>query len=132
MTVLSIAQGFCCIRKFLCGLHVHSYNYYRGDTQLIPSTAQCLLGTWIHFYTGATAYSGAYFGEGSGLIHLSFVKCAGFEYDVIKCETGNVGISSTHSFDVGVKCQPGMLTLLRYFVCVCVRVCLLQQCFCFR
>lgn len=83
--------------------------------------------TWIHFYAGATAYSGAYFGEGSGLIHLSFVKCAGIEYDVIECETQNVGIISTHSFDVGVKCQPGMLTLLRY----CIHV-FITAVICFR
>ena len=33
-------------------------------------------------HTGATAHSDAYFGEGSGLIHLTFVNCSGLEYDV--------------------------------------------------
>ena len=56
---------------------------------------------------GATAHSDAYFGEGSGLIHLTFVKCFGSEYNVTECEMQN-SISSSHSLDVGVKCQPGM------------------------
>ena len=59
--------------------------------------------------TGATAHSGAYFGEGSGLIHLTDVKCSGLEYNVTECETQAVGVNSSHSLDVGVKCQPGML-----------------------
>ena len=61
------------------------------------------------FYIGATAHSDAYFGEGNDLIHLTFVKCFGSEYHVTECETQNVGISSSHSLDAGVKCQPGML-----------------------
>ena len=59
-------------------------------------------------YAGATAHSGAYFGEGSGLIHLTYVKCSGLEYNVTECKTQNVGMSSSHSLDVGVKCQPGI------------------------
>ena len=59
-------------------------------------------------HTGATAHSDSYFGEGSGWIHLSFVQCSGTEYHVTECETQNVEISSSHSLDVGVKCQPGM------------------------
>ena len=58
-------------------------------------------------HTGATAHSDAYFGEGSGLMHLSDVKCSGLEYDVTECETQNVGNNSSHSLDVGVRCQPG-------------------------
>ena len=59
--------------------------------------------------TGATAYTGAYFGEGSGLIHLTSMNCSGFEYDVAECETQkfNVGMNASHSQDVGVKCEPG-------------------------
>ena len=60
---------------------------------------------------GATAYFGAYFGEGSGLIHLTFINCSGSEYNVAECETQkfSVGMNNSHSHDVGVKCQPGML-----------------------
>ena len=73
--------------------------HYTADIQ---NACVCFL------HTGATAHSDAYFGEGSGWIHLSFVKCLGTEYHVTECETQNVGISSSHSLDVGVKCQPGM------------------------
>ena len=65
-------------------------------------------------HTGATEYSGAYFGEGSGLIHLTFVNCSGSEYDLTECVTQN---GSSHSLDVGVKCQPGTL-MLSYMQCV--------------
>ena len=65
-------------------------------------------------YTGATAHSRAYFGDGSGLIHLIFVKCSGSEYNLTECETGNAGTSSSHSLDVGVKCQPGMLAIIKF------------------
>ena len=62
--------------------------------------------------TGATAHSGAYFGVGSDMVHLTFVNCSGSEYDMVECETENVGINSSHSLDVGVKCQPGMLNFI--------------------
>ena len=68
-----------------------------------------MLMTLCSLLTGATAHRDAYFGEGSGLIHLTFVSCSGSEYDIAECETENVGNSSSHSLDVGVKCQPGIL-----------------------
>ena len=55
--------------------------------------------------TGATAHSGAYFGEDNGLIHLTFVKCSGLEYNVTDCETLNISSNFVH---VGAKCQPGI------------------------
>ena len=67
-----------------------------------------------HYSTGATAHSNAYFGEGSGLVHLDSVQCSGLEYSLTDCETMNSGIESSHSLDVGVKCEPGM-----YYIIVC-------------
>ena len=58
-------------------------------------------------YTGATAHSSAYFGEGSGAVHLDSVQCSGSEYNLTECATGNSEDGSDHSQDVGVKCQPG-------------------------
>ena len=69
----------------------------------------CMISHLCALHTGATAHSGAYFGEGSDPIHLSDVKCSGSEYDVAECTTKNAGINSSHSLDVGVKCQPGIL-----------------------
>ena len=55
--------------------------------------------------SGAVQYSDAFFGEGSGPVHLDRVVCAGTEYNLTDCETGwsNGGIG--HSQDIGVKCQ---------------------------
>ena len=59
--------------------------------------------------TGATAHSLAYFGEGSGLIHLNSVECSGLEYSLTDCMVQTNDVSSgEHSLDVGVKCQPGI------------------------
>ena len=74
-----------------------------NKVKVSPVTFLCSL------LTGATAHADAYFGEGSGLIHLTFVKCSGLEYDVTECETQNLESSFSHSLDVGVKCQPGVL-----------------------
>ena len=56
---------------------------------------------------GASPHSNAYFGEGQGPINLDSVVCSGSEYNLTECSIGNSGSSSSHSMDVGVKCQPG-------------------------
>ena len=61
--------------------------------------------------TGATAHSKAYFGEGSGPVHLNSVECSGMEYNLTDCKTMNSGLETSHSLDVGVKCQPGIYTV---------------------
>ena len=60
---------------------------------------------FVHVFAGATGHPGAYFGEGSGPIHLDYVLCSGTEYNLTDCETGNRTRLSSHSEDVGVKCQ---------------------------
>ena len=69
----------------------------------------CTSGAYIDnsFTTGATAHTDAYFGEGSGPIHLDFVQCSGSEYNLTECEIRNNRVQTSHVFDVGVKCQPG-------------------------
>ena len=54
---------------------------------------------------GALQQTGAYFGEGSGPIHLDYVLCSGTEYNLTDCQIGNRTRQSSHSEDVGVKCQ---------------------------
>ena len=63
--------------------------------------------------TGATGQPGAYFGQGSGPIHLDYVLCSGTEYKLTDCETGNRTRLSSHSEDVGVKCQTSKIMGLR-------------------
>ena len=55
--------------------------------------------------SGADQYSDAYFGEGSGPIHLDRVVCEGTEYNLTDCKTGLSDRENDHSQDVGVKCQ---------------------------
>ena len=54
---------------------------------------------------GALQQNNAYFGEGSGPIHLDYVLCSGTEYILTDCRIGNRTRQSSHSEDVGVKCQ---------------------------
>lgn len=58
-------------------------------------------------HSGAVPQSGAYFGEGSGSIHLDEVTCIGTEYNLTECQTSNNSRQTSHSDDVGVQCQPG-------------------------
>ena len=58
---------------------------------------------------GATGHSGAYFGEGRGPVNLDSVQCTGSEYSLTDCEIEESGRRTTHSLDVGVKCQPGTI-----------------------
>ena len=56
---------------------------------------------------GATAYSNAYFGQGSGSIILDNVICTGSELTLADCSHLGIGItrSCSHSEDAGVTCS---------------------------
>ena len=79
----------------------------------------------FHLYTfaGATAHSRAYFGEGKGLVNLDLVNCTGKEYILTDCEIGSSESGTSHSLDVGVKCQPGSYLIIRYcfYVYACIK-----------
>ena len=63
---------------------------------------------------GATAQSRAYFGEGKGPVNLDLVECSGSEYNLTECDVQNTGSTTSHSLDVGVKCQPGLILTVSY------------------
>ena len=57
------------------------------------------------FQTDATAYSNAYFGQGSGAVVLDDVQCTGTEETLVDCPYSNSTLDCTHSDDAGVRCQ---------------------------
>ena len=52
----------------------------------------------------ATAISNAFYGQGSGLIHLDDVACTGTETNVLQCRYDSVTSDCGHSEDAGVQC----------------------------
>ena len=67
----------------------------------------------LGFGSSATAYYGAYFGQGSGSILLDDVTCTGYEATLSNC--GHLGVGTIrncdHSEDAGVRCYPpGFIT----------------------
>ena len=63
---------------------------------------------------GATAYSNAYYGKGSGPILLDNVTCTGGELTLASCSHLGIGVtrSCSHSEDAGVRCyQQGYIWL---------------------
>ena len=61
----------------------------------------------LGFRTYGTAYSNAYFGQGSGPILLDGVTCTGSETTLSNCSHLGVGVtrSCSHSEDAGVRCS---------------------------
>ena len=53
----------------------------------------------------AIAYSGAFFGAGSGPIHLDDVRCIGSEAALINCTYDPSTVDCSHFEDAGVQCQ---------------------------
>ena len=61
----------------------------------------------LGFGSSGTAYSNAYFGQGSGPILLDNVACNGSEFTLAMCRHLGVGIvrSCSHYEDAGVRCS---------------------------
>ena len=86
---------------------------------VLKSTKLLVVRIWVavynfHFLTGATAYSQAYFGHGSGPILLDNVRCTGRESRLLDCSKyGGVGFHDcSHREDAGVRCNGTTYLLL--------------------
>ena len=67
-----------------------------------------ILMLFVLFYTiliDAVAVSGAFFGLGSGPIHMDEVSCDGSETTLLQCNH-TTSHDCTHSEDAGVRCIP--------------------------
>ena len=62
------------------------------------------------FFTGAV--STAYFGQGTGPIHIYNVGCSGSESVLVQCNHLTRNIICGHADDAGVRCTP-LGTLIR-------------------
>ena len=59
------------------------------------------------FMIGVVHRCCAYYGEGSGTIHIREVVCHGSETSITKCDYLNNTVRTSHAQDVGVECQQG-------------------------
>ena len=57
------------------------------------------------YFTDATAYSSARFGQGTGPIHLDNVACTGTEDALVHCAYVSDSSDCFHFEDAGVLCQ---------------------------
>lgn len=55
--------------------------------------------------TGASAFSSATFGAGTGPIFLDQVACSGTESNLLECTSSSQTTSCQHSDDAGVRCN---------------------------
>ena len=66
---------------------------------------------------GARAYLSAYFGQGVGDIHMTYVRCTGTESRLLSCSYSTPSrYSCSHYEDAGVRC-PGMM----HSQCFCIQ-----------
>ena len=69
--------------------------------------------------------SSAYFGQGTGPIHLGNVQCSGSEANLLQCSHSSGYFYCWHSKDPGIKC-PGIdskMTISSVCMLVCVHTC---------
>ena len=68
----------------------------------------------ILLFSGAMAYSDAFFGQGSGPIYFNNFACIGSESSLVNCTNSGVNVITGcrgHLDDAGVRCAQGMTLL---------------------
>ena len=60
---------------------------------------------WFNSTIGATAFSNAFFGQGTGRILLDNLGCVGTETRLVDCPHNGIGIENcVHAEDAGLRC----------------------------
>lgn len=77
-----------------------------GKTRLLLSHSGTSMLSPLLSTAGSTAYSLAYFGQGSGTIYLDNVACTGSESRLIDCSYDSDTTDCGHHEDAGVRCLP--------------------------
>lgn len=56
---------------------------------------------------GGVYLTGAYFGRGTGIIHLDEVRCSGSESSLLSCPHSGIDVINfcNHAEDAGVRCS---------------------------
>lgn len=69
--------------------------------------AKNLDASLIFVLIDATPLANAFFGQGSGVIHMDSVECRGTERRLVDCTYRAADAYDYHSEDVGVRCLVG-------------------------
>ena len=81
----------------------------------------------IKYYciTGSVTYTTAtQFGQGTGPILMSVVRCSGQESNLLDCPYRRFPYSTcSHSFDVGVKCEGKLYYSSKYYITLILAPC---------
>lgn len=81
----------------------------------------CILLTVCMFVCiGATALSGAYYGIGTGPIHMDDVICTGDEQNLTSCSFTSNEMFCTHANDAGVRYS---FLYTHVLFCTCIQFC---------
>ena len=67
----------------------------------------------FHLFTGATAFTNAFFGEGTGPIYLDDFLCRNTENRLVDCPNGGLNMidfCNGHADDAGVRCPESKCT----------------------
>ena len=73
--------------------------------QVSMSLAQYITTTCVFLWTIVIAVSQAAFGQGTGPVFLSNVRCTGNDYSLLSCNHSEIGVTyCSHYYDAGVVC----------------------------